>query len=67
LTFLTENELGLDPNGSDMEAYISLPDVVDYLNSIVEGNKSFKILWESASRSPFISCNIVYKGPLTFT
>jgi len=50
-----------------MEAYISLPDVADYLNSMAEGNKSFKILWESASRSPFISCNKLCKGPLTFT
>jgi hypothetical protein len=29
---------------------------------MAEGNKSFKILWESASRSPFISCNILCKG-----
>jgi len=53
------NELGLDPKGSDMETCISLPDTVDCLNSTAEGNKSFKILWESASRSPSIPCNIV--------
>jgi len=50
-----------------MEAYISLPDIIDYLNSMVEGNTFFKILWESASRSPFTSCNILCKGSLTFT